>query len=230
MHTQVRNLFWLCYLLKISVQDHGVIIISDYNAVRDAGMSLIKLIWENVADDGPWRKNTGIDSETQIVLSSPEAALEQHKLSIFLYRIEEDTYLRSPGWEEIDGDTGRTARFRGPTMNLRLFYMITPHSKEDEANHIIIGKVLQIFNDNPVLRAPFPQGCLSGCEMKLIFTTLSIDDMNKIWGIISKSSPYMPSLYYEVSGIGIESSRVTKIGRVAEVELSLSQKEGGDVR
>lgn len=198
-------------------------IISDYNAVRDAGRSLIKLIWDNVQDDEPWRKNTGIDSEAQIVLSSPEELGEQLKLSIFLYRIEEDTYIRSPGWEEIEGDADPIARFRGPAMNLRLFYMITPHAKQDEINHIIIGRVLQIFNDNPILKAPFPQGSLSGTELKLIFTPLSIDDMNKIWGIISRSKTYQPSLYYEVSGIDIESSRVMQTGKVLEVEIGSSQ-------
>jgi hypothetical protein len=200
-----------------------VLIISDYNAVRDAGRSLIKLIWDNVQDDEPWRKNTGIDSEAQIVLTSPEELGEQLKLSIFLYRIEEDTYIRSPGWEEIEGDADPIARFRGPAMNLRLFYMITPHAKQDEINHIIIGRVLQIFNDNPILKAPFPQGSLSGTELKLIFTPLSIDDMNKIWGIISRSKTYQPSLYYEVSGIDIESSRVMQIGKVLEVDIGSSQ-------
>jgi len=200
-----------------------VFIISDYNAVRDAGRSLIKLIWDNVQDDEPWRKNTGIDSEAQIVLSSPEELGEQLKLSIFLYRIEEDTYIRSPGWEEIEGDADPIARFRGPAMNLRLFYMITPHAKQDEINHIIIGRVLQIFNDNPILKAPFPQGSLSGTELKLIFTPLSIDDMNKIWGIISRSKTYQPSLYYEVSGIDIESSRVMQTGKVLDVDIGSSQ-------
>jgi hypothetical protein len=202
----------------------GVIIISDYNAIRDVGSSLIKLIWDNVQDDETWRKNTGIDSEAQIVLSSPEESSEQHKLSLFLYRIEEDTYLRSPGWEEIEGEADPIARFRGPTMNLRLFYMISPHAKQDEVNHIIIGRVLQIFNDNPILKAPFPQGSLSGTELKLIFAPLSIDDMNKIWGIISRSKPYLPSLYYEVSGIGIESSRVMQTGKIVDVEIDYSQK------
>jgi len=200
-----------------------VFIISDYNAVRDAGRSLIKLIWDNVQDDEPWRKNTGVDSEAQIVLSSPEELGEQLKLSIFLYRIEEDTYIRSPGWEEIEGDADPIARFRGPAMNLRLFYMITPHAKQDEINHIIIGRVLQIFNDNPILKAPFPQGSLSGTELKLIFTPLSIDDMNKIWGIISRSKTYQPSLYYEVSGIDIESSRVMQTGKVLDVDIGSSQ-------
>lgn len=198
-------------------------IISDYNAVRDTGRSLIKLIWDNVQDDEPWRKNTGLDSEAQIVLSSPEELGEQLKLSIFLYRIEEDTYIRSPGWEEIEGNADPIARFRGPAMNLRLFYMITPHAKQDEINHIIIGRVLQIFNDNPILKAPFPQGSLSGTELKLIFIPLSIDDMNKIWGIISRSKTYQPSLYYEVSGIDIESSRVIQTGKVLEVDIGCSQ-------
>jgi hypothetical protein len=200
-----------------------VFIISDYNAVRDAGRSLIKLIWDNVQEDEPWRKNTGIESEAQIVLSSPEELGEQLKLSIFLYRIEEDTYIRSPGWEEIEGDADPIARFRGPAMNLRLFYMITPHAKQDEINHIIIGRVLQIFNDNPILKAPFPQGSLSGNQLKLIFTPLSIDDMNKIWGIISRSKTYLPSLYYEVSGIDIESSRVMQTGKVLDVDIGCSQ-------
>ena len=197
--------------------------------MRDAGRSLIKLIWDSVRDDEPWRKNSGIDSEAQIVLSSPEETGEQHKLSIFLYRIEEDVYLRSAGWEEIESNDNPVARFSGPALSLRLFYMITPQAKQDEVNHIIIGRLLQIFNDNPILKAPFLQGSLSGTELKLIFNPLTIDDMNKIWGIISRSRPYVPSLFYEVSRIYIESSRVTQTGKVLDVDISYSQKKKEDV-
>jgi hypothetical protein len=225
----IRRFFLSLRQLNWNVYDPGVIIISDYNAIRDTGRSLIKLIWENVSSDLPWRKNTGIDSDAQIVLSSPEAAGEQHKLSIYLYRIEEDTYLKNPGWEDIDGDKSRAARIRGPTMNLRLFYMITPLAKDDEINHIILGRLVQITNDNPVLRSPSLQGSLAGSELKLIFSPLSIDDMNKIWGIITKSKSCMPSLYYEISGLGIESSRMTELGRVAEIEPRVVQKDEGKV-
>lgn len=201
-----------------------MVIISDYNAIRDAGRSLIKLIWENVSNDLPWRKNTGIDSDAQIVLSSPEAAGEQHKLSIYLYRIEEDAELKNSCWQD-EIDKSRPAHIMRPSINLRLYYLITPLAKDDEVNHIILGRILQIANDHPVLRIPTLQGSLAGSELKLVLNPLSIDDMNKIWGIISKTKTCMTSLYYEISGLSIDPSATATLGRVSEIKTKVVHRD-----
>ena len=186
---------------------------SDYNAVADVGSSLIKLLWDSMGADDAFKKNTGLNSESQIVLSTPESLKDDQKLSIFLYQIVEDTYQKNQdrSWSGSD-------KLKAQSMPLSLFYLITPNTKDGLKDQILIGKVIQIFNDHHVLRSPFLKGSLVGEELDLIFNPLSIDDINKIWSVISKSNPYMFSIYYEVTRLRIDSTREEDVKRVTEVQ------------
>ena len=187
---------------------------STYEAIGEVGKSLKRLIWSNISD-----LDLGTDiGENGITLTSPEED-NNGKLSIFLYHIVEDSYQRNQGMLPVDSRSLK----KTPT-SLRLFYMITPHLggvPQDRAlrEHFLIGKIIQIFSDNPVLRSPFLEGPLAGETLKLIPNTLSIDEINKFWSIISKSKPYLLSIYYEVAPVRIESTCKVETTRVASVDL-----------
>ncbi len=187
---------------------------STYEAVGEVGKSLKRLIWSNISN-----LDLGNDiGENGITLSSPEED-NKSELSIFLYHIVEDSYQRNQGMLPFD-----SRNLKKTPTSLRLFYMITPHldkGMRDRAlrEHFLIGKIIQIFSDNPVLRSPFLEGPLAGETLKLIPNTLSIDEINKFWSIISKSKSYMLSIYYEVSPIRIDSTRKVETVRVASVDL-----------
>lgn len=188
---------------------------STYEAVGEVGKTLKRLIWSNIL---------GIDlfkdiGENGITLSSPEED-NNGDISIFLYHIVEDSYQKNKGMLPVGSrDSKKT-----PT-SLRLFYMITPHLNKGIINdrslmeHFLIGKIIQIFSDNPVLRSPFLEGPLAGETLKLMANTLSVDEINKFWSIISKSKPYMLSIYYEVAPVRIESTCKVETIRVASVDL-----------
>jgi hypothetical protein len=187
---------------------------STYKAIGEVGKSLKRLIWSNISN-----LDLGTDiGENGITLTSPEED-NNGKLSIFLYNIVEDSYQRNQGMLPVD-----SRNLKKTPTSLRLFYMITPHLDgvpQDRAlrEHFLIGKIIQIFSDNPVLRSPFLEGPLAGETLKLIPNTLSIDEINKFWSIISKSKPYMLSIYYEVAPVRIESTCKVETTRVASVDL-----------
>jgi hypothetical protein len=184
---------------------------SDYNAIADVGSSLIKLLWDNISNDEAFKKNTGLKSETQITLSSPDNLDDRYILSIFLYQILEDTYQKNQDPIQIYPN-----RFRAPSLPLRLFYLIAPNSKDGLKDHILMGKVIEVFNDHRILRPPYLLGSVSGVELELIFSSLTIDDINKIWSVISKSKPYISSVYYEVARAKIDSKQEETFSRVFE--------------
>lgn len=203
------------------IKDSKGIEMSTYEAVGEVGKTLKRLIWSNISS---------IDilseiNENGITLSSPGDD-NNGELSIFLYHIVEDNYQKNQGTLPIGAGDLKKA----PT-SLRLFYMITPHLDkymEDRAlkEHLLIGKIIQIFSDNPVLRSPFLQGPLAGETLKLIANTLSIDEINKLWSIISNSKPYMLSIYYEVAPVRIDSTLAQEVIRVVERNISYSGESG----
>ncbi len=183
-----------------------------YSAVKDAGKTLSSLIWNNMKNDN--QITPIISSENQIALSSPEELTPDKKLSLFLYMIAEDSYQKNHeplpiGPEEMEG----------PPIYLNLFFMITPNTADTEKDHLLIGKVAQIFNDNRILRGPVLRGDLVGEELRLTFCSLSLDELNKMWSVISKSSPYRLSAYYEVGPVKIDSTRKRGVKRVLEADI-----------
>jgi len=185
-----------------------------YNAVRDVGKTLSSLFWNNIKNDN--RISPIISSENQIVLTSPEEMTPDEKLSLFLYQITEDSYQKNQEMQ-LNGPE----KLEYPPMYLDLFYMITPNTADYEKDHILIGKIVQIFNDNRILRGPALQGDLVGEELRLTFCSLSLDELNKIWSIISKSNSYGLSVYYEVAPVKIGSSRKREIKRALEVDTEM---------
>jgi len=183
----------------------------NYGAVRDVGKALSSLIWNNIKDDN--QITSIISSENQITLSSPEDMTPDKKLSLFLYQITEDSYQKN---QEMQVTSPEELKY--PPIYLNLFYMVTPNTADYEKDQILIGKVIQIFNDDQILRGPILQGNLVGEELRLIFCPLSLDELNKIWSVMSKSNSYRLSAYYEVTPVKIESTRKKAIKRVLEIK------------
>ena len=114
-----------------------------------------------------------------------------------------------------------STKLKYPPLSLSLFYLVTPHTGNIEKDHIILGKVMQIFHDNSILRGSGLHENLVGEELRLILTHLSIDDLNKVWTLIYGSKPYKLSVCYEVTPVAIESMREREVTRVTERELEI---------
>ena len=174
---------------------------SDYTVIADVGKTLIELLEDNIKDD--------ID---QITLSSPEDVKSEKELSLFLYQVTENAYLKNQEMQMVN-----STKLEYPPLSLSLFYLVTPHTKTREKDHRILGKVMQIFYDNSILRGSVLQGSLAGEELRLILNPLSMEELNKIWNVMSKS--YELSVCYEVTPVRIESMREREVKRVTEREL-----------
>ena len=192
---------------------------SDYTAIADVGKTLKKLLWDNIKDDNTAKSI--IESEDQITLSSPEEIESDKRLSLFLYQVTENDYLKNQEMQSVN-----STKLKYPPLSVNLFYMVMPHTQNREKDHIIVGKVMQIFYDNAILRGSILQGSLAGDELKLILNPLSMDELNKIWNVMSKSKPYKLSVCYEVTPVKIESMRERKVKRVIERELEKYQLGG----
>lgn len=195
-----------------------------YEAISEVSISLKKLIWNNI-------QGTALGEqvgENGIAFNHPtdnDTSSNAKKLSIFLFRIGENCYQRNQpiSFDNVDGC--------GYPIALDLYYMITSHFEKSLSDHMLmnqklIGRVVQIFNENQVLRVPSLEDTLSGEDIKIFNYDMPLEEIGKIWGGLLENNPYMLSVFYEVTPVIIDSKKRVSARRATEVSAANDVKGG----
>lgn len=128
-------------------------------------------------------------------------------LSVWLYRVARDE-------EQLNVPPQRIAynQVRRPPLPLRLHYLMTPVTATDlaggsETEQLILGKVLEVFHDHPLMRGTDLQRELSGtnAELAVRLEALTLEEIARVWDALDGS--YQLSVSYEVSSVHIASGR-----------------------
>jgi hypothetical protein len=184
---------------------------SDYTAIADVGDTLIELLRENMQDLIP------ADS---IALVSPGEieGKDNFRLSLFLYQVSENSELKNQEMENMG-----VSKLKAPPIALDLHYMLTSYpspgiqdrTERTQEEHSILGRAMQVMHDNPILTGSVLKGGLSAYdnELHVMVTSMSLDDMSKIWSTFKEKS-FRPSVCYLVTSVKIESTREKSITRV----------------
>jgi len=173
--------------------------VSSYNNLNSVTKTLSTHIWNGIKDD-PQTKAI-IQSFRQINYLSPkEIQTESAQISVFLYNVTELPGMRNQP---------QTTQNPHTLLYLNLHYLITPLTQNAENDQIILGKIMQLFAETPILRGSNLQGSLleSGDELKIILDSPGAEDLNKLWTMLQ--TPYKFCISYSVFPVRIESS--TKI-------------------
>lgn len=185
------------------------------SAIAHVGKSLINLLRDQI---GPF-----VDDE-EIALVSPgaEGAGDDFRLSLYLYDVTQNEHLSN---ERPSADPTEQA---GQPLALDLHYLLTAHAKEPDGDppttrtseqHDVLGRAMQVFHDNGIVRAPNLAGDLpSNEELSISMESVSREDLVNIWTTFQDSG-YEPSVAYVVSPVLIESERAEAIQRVQEAEI-----------
>jgi hypothetical protein len=190
---------------------------ADFTVIADVGATLIKLLQDNMGDL--------IDSPNYIVLGSPANVEDTStRLSLFLYQVEENEYLKNQEPWQVD-----PAELRYKPLTLDLFYMMTAFSSLDDLTeknieeHKILGRAMQIFYDNAILRGSALQGSLEGTdhELRITLTLMSMENITQLWNSFGNAEvkPYKPSIFYQVTPVPVDSTRQRDIQRVIEKDM-----------
>lgn len=197
---------------------------SDYTVIAEVGDTLIDLL----------RENLDPSIQNSIILTSP-GEIESNdniRLSLFLYQITENTYMKN---QEMQlNDPLDPTRLSFPPLTLDLYYMLTSHpstgiqdkTERTKEEHSLLGRAIQIFNDSSILKGSTLRGSLAENyeELHITMTNLNLDDMTKIWTTF-QDTPFRPSVCYLVTPIKIDSSREKIVQRVVSKEVSSYYKE-----
>lgn len=199
-------------------------------AIRDACQSLRRHIEQALRDDpdlspyfdpaDPMPDAIG----TMIVsLDTPQELEERDRegLSLWLYLVqrEEFTLNRPPRRSAAD-------RLERRPLPLRLHFLVTPQvadEREDatDLEHLILGKILQLFHDDPSLSGARLAGTLagSGLEFFLRLEPLSLEEITRVWDALDK--PYQLCVSFEMSIVPIASGHDPE--QVTPVDSVLSE-------
>lgn len=119
-----------------------------------------------------------------------------------------------------------------PPTSFNLYYLMTAYSTAELKSkaldeHKILGRAIQVLNDNAILKGDALYGSLSGAEeeIKIQIKNLNYDEMMRIWNF--HDVPYSLSIAYRVGPVLIDSTRIKKVKRVVESRIEIREKDRG---
>ena len=185
-----------------------------YNAIKDVGDSLVDLLWSNIQTD-PFIKGNIIKNKNDLIVGSVSDLDNKEGLILFLYRVEPNPDMRNRQ-PELRSNNGNH-NLIPPPLPLNLHYLIIPSFNKIEKDHVLLGKVIQIFYDNSILNNADLSGSLknSGQDLRIVPETMDSEEMNKLWSIF-KDQDYRVSASYIVTPVEIESTLIEETQRVEE--------------
>jgi hypothetical protein len=149
-----------------------------------------------------------------VEIASPVDQLPATTLSIWLYQVTPNAYLRNaPNVRRFDEDLERIT-----PLTLDLYYLLTPSQAVETANQITLGSALQVLYDNSILTLQTGDNVE---ELHLNICQRSIEELAKVWEALQR--PYRLSVCFEVRVVQIDSRRSLKAGPVRERETEFKE-------
>ena len=160
---------------------------SSFAIVHDIGLELRRRIFEALdsipdTDFGP---NGNID---RIRIAPPGDDLPNGTLAaLFLYHIDIDRHLRN---QRPLPDRSDPSLQRKPPLPLQFRYLFTPVDDDETINHLVLGRVLQSFHDQPFITsiAGQPIGDSFGgasAALRVKPDMLTVEQLSQLWNALS---------------------------------------------
>lgn len=186
----------------------------NYTSIADVGKSIVELLQQKLVPEP-------IKKAEKIALCSPSNKGDL-ELTLYLYNIEQSGNTRMNSMVTLpNGD------MKNPPVPLSLYYLITAYSNSQLSSkaydeHKMMGRTIQVLNDNSILEGELLKGNLKGTNQKinLEMKNLTYDEMMRIWNF--KDVPYSLSIVYKVTPVYIESTKTRKVKRVVETRFNIN--------
>lgn len=190
---------------------------SSYSIIADCGNAIVKLLRDNLVP--------GIINNTESIGLCTPSDKGDIVLGVNLYDVRENTDV-VPGGMTAKG----VKQLKYPSTFYTLSYMITSYSPSDikfraAEDQKIIGKVLQVLKDNPVLTAEQLGSDIANAQYapKIELLQMENEEKIKLWNI--PDMPYKLSLFYRIYPVEIESGRVKEVTRVRDVDFTIQESK-----
>ena len=195
---------------------------SSYAVVAAVSEALRRLLWESLEPEPVLKGIVG--SESAIALKNPtETARDSsNRLSLWLYQITENEFTKNQPLET----TARSDTRRFPPLTLNLHYLLTPFAPTSEADHLVLGRAMQVFYDNAIVfLRDIPNEITE--ELRIVLCRMTLEELTRIWEALRE--PYRLSLCYLVRITHVDSVRTVRGARVIERIAGFGHEAGEPV-
>lgn len=164
-----------------------------YNNLSSTSKTLANIIWNGIKDDKDL--NQIIKNIEQISFTSPNEAEKTAQVSVFLYNSTELPAMRNQPPKANEPQT---------LLYLKLHYLITPLTRKPLTDQAILGKIIRIFAEKPILRGNDLKESLADTqsELRIALEPQAIADQSNIWTMLQ--TPYRLSVSYGVYPVEIK--------------------------
>ena len=172
---------------------------SDFTVIRAVSRTLRGLLEDHITHD-PDPALNGVPIDLRSPREMRDDANSQG-VSVWLYRVMRDgKSLNQPVERRVSNQIPRAP------LPLDCFYLITPIATSPDDEQLLLGRILQSFNDHPLLRGSDLKDSLSNSteELRITLETLSLEDLTRVWH--SLGEPYQLSISLLVQLARIDSA------------------------
>lgn len=147
-----------------------------------------------------------VTPEAPVTLLAPDEPGGNRRINLFLYKIQENNFLKNKDWEVSKTDP---ARIVPPPLSLNLCYLMTPYAQNDSQNgnasaHEILGDAMRVLYQFPIIPSEHLAPGLADAreQIKIMQLPVDLDEISKVWSTFS--TPYRLSVAYEVSTVQLD--------------------------
>ena len=165
---------------------------SEFTAIRAVSQTLFDILEANITNSTePELQGVPID------LRSPREmrgdGTPSLGISLWLYQVVRNADLLNHPPQRPAPD-----RILRRALPIELYYLVTPIANEPEDEQALMGRVLQVFNDRPILRGSDLKDSLlnTQVELRMILEAPSLEELTRIWHALQE--PYQLSVTYMV--------------------------------
>jgi len=198
--------------------------LSSYRIISEVSKLLKQTLWNGFDGDAALTQHVP-DRESIVLINPGENPSQVRRISLWLYQVQENEFLRNkPKSREANDDT----RVRYPALPLNLFYLLTPSTNDVVGDQLVLGRSMQIFHDNAILRLENPDEPAEAEELRITMCQRDLRELAEVWEALQQ--PYRLSVCYEVRVPRIASLRTERVQRVEDRTFGFEENETGALR
>jgi hypothetical protein len=141
-----------------------------------------------------------------ITVLSPDEPGSDRRVNLFLYKIDENPFLKNLDWQVRPGKANRLVP---PPLSLNLSYLMTAYAPSDPltgnvTSHELLGEAMRVFYENPIVPPTYLVTGLDDAQeqIRVVHTPLDVEEMSRVWSTFTQ--PYRTSSLYQVSVVQID--------------------------
>jgi uncharacterized protein DUF4255/IPT/TIG domain-containing protein len=141
-----------------------------------------------------------------VTIMAPDEPGVDQRINLFLYKIEENAFLKNEDWTLKPGNSNQLVP---PPLSLNLFYLMTPHAKNDPlvgnaTAHEILGEAMRVFYENSVIPQTYLETDLKAAreQFKIVSSALDPEELSRLWSTFAQ--PFRLSVRYQVSTVQLD--------------------------